>query len=85
MVTSSALVLSELASDTFDVHFAPLTVRGTYRATIGPAIADLAGNTMSSAYTTSLEYVSAGVVFTEEQTSCVSLHVPSSSPLASLA
>ena len=60
--------VTELASDTYEVMFDPLTLRGIYSAMIGPGIADPAGNVMSQTYTTSLEYVNASMVFMSNTT-----------------
>jgi hypothetical protein len=71
--------VSVMSADTFRVAFAPLSERGTYRATIGPDIRDLSGRLMdqngnniageaADVYTAIFVYASADVVFTTPQT-----------------
>ncbi len=71
--------VSAVSADTFRVAFAPLSERGTYRATIGPDIRDLSGRLMdqngnnvagepADVYTATFVYASADVVFTTPQT-----------------
>ncbi len=72
--------VSSLAPDVFRVAFPTLTIRGAYRATIGPNIADLAGNlmdqnqngvkgeTLADQYTANFVYINANVIFTTSTT-----------------
>jgi YD repeat-containing protein len=71
--------VSLLSGNTYRVAFPALTVRGIYQATIGPQIADLAGNLMdqnqngingeaSDAYQASLVDINANAIFTTPTT-----------------
>lgn len=72
--------VTPLATDTVRMHFDALTARGTYRLSVGPEIADLAGNLMdqnqngtkgeatADRYTAAAAYISANAVFSTATT-----------------
>ena len=75
-ISPTATSIEQLGPDLFRVHFDPLSVRGTYQATIGPDVTDLTGDPMDQdgdstpgeasddTYGASFRYINAGVVFT---------------------
>ena len=78
--TIDVVAVQQITAATFRASFAPLTVRGTYEAEIGPDIADLNGNLMdqngdgvagdalTDACYGSFMFIDADVIFTEPVT-----------------